>query len=818
VTPEPKPDPFPLVKICVGCGAEFMPKTRRATKCKKNCSRKDTRRGPRASKNEARATRRAESGVTFIGIDGEGYNTDEVTYVWDEDDNGEMVEIPQTHTVHRYNMLSVGDHTFTTPFGRQMHYTEALDHIWESAAEYRRESERVCLVGFFLGYDFIQIFRTLPEYEAWKLFSKAGQEARRAIQAKLGLKRIPKVKVGPWRLDMLAGKRLTIGHVDHPKQTVTICDVGAFFQTSFLNAINPRDWLDPVCTDEEFEIIRRGKEARGGTMTPLEVLADQPETITYNVTENLVLARLMTRLDEGFRAANIQLRADQYYGPGQAAQAWMGLIEAPTSEELAEALPQHMFKITQGSYYGGWFEIFNHGHVPGLTWEFDITSAYPDVIRRLPCLLCGEWRPDHDGTLRIARYHVRGPDSAITGPLPHRRRDGTILRPLETRGYHWADEVEAADRAGLIEEYLAVEDQWSFHATPCQHKNPLPFKEIETLFLDRIRVGKKSPAGKAMKLVYNSAYGKTAQSVGMPKYASPVYASLITSGCRTKILEAIAGHPGGTRDLVMVATDAVFFRSHNPGAARRIERATRRLDAGEITKDDLADLIDTLARHEHPGLDMTPNKLGAWEAELKRNLTLFMPGVYWDDKAREAIAGGGKLSLKSRGISARELSKYISEIDRQFAEWDGTTYRIDADGHQVSEWPTLTLYSEFGLISLPQALERGKWWLAGTLMTYQDDQGQTRTGARRDITADAKPKRAQGTYDPVTFSAQIERDGDVWRTQPYAGVMVGGEKWVDTTPYSRGFGHELTDDQVREATASPDGDPFIAMMQVLKGN
>jgi hypothetical protein len=811
-------DREPIIKTCEGCGKEFEAKTQRAKRCKKNCGRKDTRRGSRESKNAARTKRRKEEGILFVAIDGEGYNTPVISYDWEEID-GEMIEVPVETVEHRFNQLTVGDNVLCTPNAEHMSYDEALHHIWDSAEEYRRENpdRRICLAGFFLGYDFIQIFRTLPEMAAWKLFSKAGQEARRALQAKHGWKRIPKVHVGPWRLDQLAGKRLTIGHRDHPGVTVTVCDVGAYFQTSFLTAINPSDWLEPICTPEEFEIIKRGKEARGGLMTPQEVLAEQPTTVQYNVTENLVLAKLMTRLDEGFRSVDIHLRADQYYGPGQAAQTWMSNIEAPTSEELAAVLPRHMFKITQGSYYGGWFEIFCHGHIPGITWEFDITSAYPDVIRRLPCIQCGEWKPDHDGILRIAKYHVRGPADAVTGPLPHRRRDGTILRPLETRGYHWADEVEAAERAGLIEEYVSVEDKWSFHQTPCQHKSPYPFKEIEDLFMERIRVGKKTPAGKAMKLVYNSAYGKTAQSVGMPKFASPVYASLITSGCRTKILNAIATHPQGAKALVMVATDAVFFRSHVPSAEQRIARAERRLAAEAITKDEYEETIALLAAQEHPHLDMRPNTLGAWEAEIKRNLTLYMPGVYWDDKTRKAIADGGKLSLKSRGISAKELSKYIEDIDQQFHDWDGTTYRLDNEGNEISEWPTLTLYSDFGLVSLPQALERDKWYLAGTLITYENDEGEIVAGVKREITADAKPKRGRGQFDKIFQCAQLQRDGDVWRSWPYAAVDLNGEKWIDTTPYSRGFGHELFEVQVTAATAAPDGDPFVAMMQVLKG-
>lgn len=772
----------PIIKTCEGCSREYEAKTVRSKRCKKNCGRKDTRTGSRASKHAARAKRRAEGGLFFVGFDGEGVNKMELFDDWEEID-GEMVEVSNEYKTHTYDMLSVGDKTLVTPDGGQIHYDDALHHIWDAAEEYRKQGhERICFVGYFLGYDFIQIFRTLPEKAAWKLFSKEGQEARRAAQMKLGLKRIPKVRVGPWKLDMLAGKRLTIQHIDHPGVSVTVCDVGAFFQTSFLTAINPEDWLDPVCTPEEFEIIKRGKEARADIVTTEEQLARRAETIKYNVTENIVLAKLMTRLDQGFRQSGIDLRADQFYGPGQAAQTWLTNIGAPTSDELKKVLSPQLFKIFQGSYYGGWFEIFAHGHIPGVTWEYDITSAYPDIIRTLPCLLCGKWKPDHKGILRIAKYHVRGPENAITGPLPHRRRDGSILRPLETRGYHWADEVEAAERAGFVEEYISVEDKWSFHQTKCAHKSSRPFQEIEELFLERIKVNKKSPAGKALKLVYNSAYGKMAQSVGMPKFASPIYASLITSGCRTKILNAIATHPQGAKALVMVATDAVFFRS------------------------------------EHPSLDMQENTLGAWEAEKKVNLTLFMPGVYWDDKSREAIREGKKLSLKSRGISAKELSECIEDLDRQFTEWDGVTFQLDDEGNRKSEWPSLTMYSDFGIVSLSQALARGKWSTAGTLMTFEDENGDLQSGVKRTISANAILKRDPGALHPIFQCESLDKIDGVWRSRPWGYVEVGGMKIVDTVPYDKSFGHELIEVEVLTATVSPDGNPIGSMIRIINGS
>ena len=42
------------------------------------------------------------------------------------------------------------------------------------------------------------------------------------------------------------------------------------------------------------------------------------------------------------------------------------------------------------TYYGGWFETFVNGVIPGTSYAYDINSAYPYAISTLPCLLhCG---------------------------------------------------------------------------------------------------------------------------------------------------------------------------------------------------------------------------------------------------------------------------------------------------------------------------------------------------------------------------------------------------------------------------------------------
>ena len=258
-----------------------------------------------------------------------------------------------------------------------------------------------------------------------------------------------------------------------------------------------------------------------------------------------------------------------------------------------------------------------HGHVPGTVYEYDIVSAYPHAMRRLPCLVHGRWRhyagprPPrlHPGQLRLVRCPpggVRGSDPYI-GAMLHRRKDGSIVRPHVTGGWYWSFELEAAKRAGLVDE-AQVDEAWTYSPCPC----PPPFAGLEHLFEHRLAVGKKTPAGKASKLVMNSGYGKAAQSVGERPFGCPVYAGLITATCRTMVLDAIAAHPEGTRAVVMVATDAVFFTSPLPS-----------LDFSRVT----------IAGKEHPAL-------GSWEEKTHKGLAVLKPGVYWDDESRQSISLG----------------------------------------------------------------------------------------------------------------------------------------------------------------------------------
>lgn len=782
-----------FVKTCQ-CGTQFDTPDVRQTRCRKDCGRK--------TGNSKRAQNRANHAVTFIGVDGEG--------------------VTRPDGQHDYVMLSVGSRTLFDD-GRQLSLDLILPFLWECFLS----NQEAIYVGFFLGYDFCQWQKLLPEETAYSLLTTKGIEDRK-VKRKSGDPTPDPVVWGQWEMDMLAGRRFklrphvhktsryadvcrnktcgmsvdamptrdpeeptyiprgeiewtpdgsTVGEWqsriawtkycpssrkalsgDARRPWLYICDTGPFWQASFLSVIDPTKWDEPVCTPEEYAVILKGKGQRD-IVADYGVTSYYADMARYNTLENDILARVTERLNQGFMNDHIPIRIPKqdWYGPGRAAQIWIDNLSAliadpetvavnrtlPRSQranayglenaDVYMSMPDYAYEAAKATYYGGWFEIFMHGHV-GDAWEYDINSAYPAIIATLPCLHTsgrhdGVYRhgvgstPDYALTDYVMVYAtITGSDPYI-GAMPLRTKHGAILRPHRVKGWYWQHEIMAAIDAGLIDS-VDVEEWVTY--TPCSCTPPFNPADIgiERMYQLRLAVGKNTPQGKGFKLVYNSAYGKTAQSIGNPKYSNPFYASLITAGCRTMILRAIATHPMKSRGVAMVATDGVYFTS------------------------------------PHPTLDISPETLGKWDSQEKHNLTLLMPGVYWDDKARAAVRDGKNPKLKSRGVNARDLAAQINRLDALFIQEE---MRLRHEG--VYHWPEITFTVGFLMDTAKLALQRGKWNTAG----------KVHHGSSRSISSNPESKRNPNPYWDAT--------DNVVRTPPYNESEV-----LETFPYSLMFG------------------------------
>lgn len=652
-----------------------------------------------ATSHNARTRTHQAHAIEFIGVDGEGVTNPDGS--------------------HDYVLLTAGKQSLHRD-GERLNFDDIAGFLW---AEWLAHPQSV-FVGYYLGYDFAQWLRDLSGDRARLLLTEGGIAQRRRR-----FDHLPPFPVfeGDWEFDALYPRRFKLRPLQTHEQRreprlrdkwLTICDAGPFFQCSFLRAIDPGKWRAPIVTTAEFDTIRRGKAGRGANKFG-------PAMIRYNKLECDVLARLMAEQNVGFVAEDIRLRRHQWIGPGQVAQKWLDKIGAPKGHAVRTATAPDFRDAARSAYFGGWFEITHHGPAPGTSWHYDINSAYPAVMAGLPCLLHGHYEhgeneapPCTSSHFCLAYARIKGSNPHL-GAMLHRRPDRSVLRPRSSEGWYWLHELEAAQRAGLIDRYRLL--RWEAYE-PCTC--PPPLAAIAELYRGRLALGKETPAGKARKLIYNSAYGKFAQSVGEPKYGNAIYASLITAGCRVRILEAIAAHPKGTRDLLMVATDGVVFKT------------------------------------PHPALDIDPARLGAWTAGTYSNLSLFMPGVYWDDVSRETLDEG---HLKTRGISSADIGKRLKIIDRAWT-------RFEDDG-----WPRLVIPVGFQLVSPRQALAHGKWETCGSVVT----------SGSRIVSADPKPKRVGRGPGP---------------SKPYASTPEGA-----SLPYDGTFGEEARAFEDGEFGDHPDG-------------
>lgn len=451
-------------------------------------------------KHTKRDINRGEHQVEFIMIDGEGVG-----------------DGPN----HRYILLGCGDRQLERPDGFN-DITEIFGFLYDQF----RQHPGACFAGYYLGYDFNMWLRLLPRDRAYYLLSPMGRAKRQRIckcknRSTCKHKRIAPhpVEYKGWQFDILGMKRFRFRpkvckcveatcKCPNQESWMYINDSGPFFQASLVSVIDPAKWQEPIVSPEEFKLIIKGKSSRGSASL-------DDDMRMYNRLENEIGTRLLTELNRGFTSANIRLNKRQWFGPGQAAQAWMrldGKLELATNR--VKALPKALRDAIIATYYGGWFEIPCHGIIPGITWEYDLNSAYPTIASRMPCT-CGPWTRGR-GTpsghlshqwltsgkpskLRLCHVSVSG-KSPYLGPLPYRAPNGAVYRPRNTKGWYWQHEIDAARRAGLIDDVTYYE--W-YEYQPCNHRPPL--RSLTGLYEGRQRVGKDTPQGKAYKLVYNLA-------------------------------------------------------------------------------------------------------------------------------------------------------------------------------------------------------------------------------------------------------------------------------------------------------------------------
>jgi len=541
--------------------------------------------GGRAVESTAR-TRTTARRHRFVGVDGEGYT----------DPLGR----------HHYMCLIAGDRVLRNADGSPLTSEQCLGWL----ADLPREKD-LFYVGFFFDYDATMILRGMAETATGKAKELLNVKPRDPDEQVWWNPRRYGSPV-PWRgfaVDYVPKKRLRVGRWLEPgpdgrrrhTPMVEIHDVRNFYQSAFVKALDKFS----IGTVEQREYIADMKADRED-FDPER--AD--EIIRYSKLECELLADMVAKLRDDFVAAG--LSAWPYEGPGPVAGRVLEkhVTGKARMERIRAQVPDDVWDLAARAYYGGRFEVTAHGTVRQRVWEYDLKSAYPAAMLRLPCLEHGDWEPGTHGRFWVGEVAWDMPlkthpeyAAGVMGPLPFRTDAGSIHFPVAGRGWYW--NVEVPDYATV------VGDTWSYvDRCDCQ-----PFAFVQRMYNQRAAMEAAAKgSGIGLKLTLNSLYGKLAQRIGKAPHYNPVWASLITALTRSWVYGVYRDHPGR---VVMIATDAVFVTEECP-----------ELEIG--------------------------TGLGQWEqASTFGELTIFQPGVYFD---------GGEAKFKTRGVPKKRFAQRAGEF------------------------------------------------------------------------------------------------------------------------------------------------------------
>ena len=510
----------------------------------------------------------------WIGIDGEGVG----------------------RKPHRYVLLACSDGDYIER-REGLGTRECLDYLLALGGR----DARVC--GYYLSYDWTMILRDLPDLDIYQLFRP---------ELRVDGTTFARVSWHGYKLHWLGGAMW----IQKGKRRVTVWDLGKFCQSPFVDALD--NWKLAPDVREQIAVMKKRRS--------LFTWRERTRIREYCLSECRALGELATALEAAHDAAELTPRA--WHGPGSTAGA---LLARHSIDERRGHIPKEVGEAARVAYFGGRAEISCNGFVKGPVYGYDISSAYPYHASRLPCLEHGQWAETTceadiaTAAHAVVRGHVEH-SRGDWGALPVRLSNGSIVFPLAgASGWWWRDEWQSA-RAHWPG--LRFERAYTLHTT-CDCK---PFAFLPEVFTQRLAVGKETGAGKILKLAMNSVYGKLAQTVGGGKYASRVWAGMLTAATRAQVLDLLAAH---TRQdsVLMIATDGLF---------------STELHSADYDSDTKVGAV----------------KLGGWErCVYPEGMTLVRPGIYaTGNKLRARGLGRDNLNEKARKALSDGLAQGAERV------------------------------------------------------------------------------------------------------------------------------------------------------------
>lgn len=538
----------------------------------------------------------AQANRKIISWDGEGINK------WSQDGL----------TFQNYAMLSnsLGERMIAPP-GESLERVKVLEWM----VDVQKRFPKAIHVIFGGNYDFNMIIRgnaPAREEEMWNL------------------KETEQIRIVDYKVKVMWGRSL---EVRSQGVCFTLFDVMPFFQSSFVKACD--DYLGTDWPGRD--IIIKMKQER------MVFDYDEMEKINeYNDYELETLVLLVEELRKRLFAAG--LRITKWYGPGAIAAYIYKQQGIKHCMDQPHTLDDPEFgHAVRAAYAGGRFEVIKTGfNVRNPVYEYDINSAYPYAMTKLPNLSDGEWEKVNGdpGYKHFALYHIRyEAEEGFLGdgwnnpfPLYYRDPHSLIFYPPEVSGWFWSPEYKMAKE--FVAKHggsIIIDSAYVFH-----ENGDRPFQFVKDMYDERQRLKREgSGAQIGLKLGLNSLYGKMAQQVGweedrLPPFHQLEWAGYVTSHCRAQIMTAIMDK---LDSVVAFATDAVFL--------------TEKIDVP------------------------ISNQLGDWEQITFTNMSMLQSGIYFG-------IVDGEFVNRTRGVRPEDFDTdlILENLKKGIATLESSSHRF----------------------------------------------------------------------------------------------------------------------------------------------
>jgi hypothetical protein len=348
-----------------------------------------------------------------------------------------------------------------------------------------------------------------------------------------------------YRLSYIPDKILRISKGHH---SVVFYDIGQYFHASLPVAYEKNIKIPLPESYKEFKSKR-------SEFTPRFYARNKNKVRNYCITDCKLTRELAEYWIKHFHDA-FSIYCKKWISSGYLAEKVLinNGIEIPKFNSIPYEIQKLAWAVVD---HGGRFEITKRGFI-GTAHLYDINSAYPSAIARIPDLTKGKWVKSKSihpkAELGFFRIIADIPDDKHVAPFPFKKANRIFFPTGKFETIVTLHELRACESP----KYYQILESYQF--VPSGSVYPYQ-KYIESLYLKRLELKQKNdPLQLPIKIILNSIYGKTGQkSGGIGNLFNPVIFVSITGMIRGLLYDFVIRN-NLEKDIIAFATDSILTK------------------------------------------------------------------------------------------------------------------------------------------------------------------------------------------------------------------------------------------------------------------